>query len=674
MTTAPHAFQKSKQMADAIRVLSMDAVQKANSGHPGMPMGMADVATVLASSFLKFHPKDPTWQDRDRLILSAGHGSMLLYALNYLTGYDKMTMDQIRDFRQLNSVCDGHPEYHPALGIEMTTGPLGQGLATSVGIALGERILNARLSDDLVDHYTYVIAGDGCLMEGISQEAISLAGHLGLGKLVVLFDDNEITIDGATSLSTSDDTTARFKASNWHVQSIDGHDHQAIFDAITAAKDHDSQPSLICCRTQIAFGSPNKSGTSNAHGAPLGDDEIAATRESLGWPHPPFEIPENLLTEWRSVWTKNQDTYEAWQNNLNSADETTKSFINGQSRQDQAQATKDALFDLMEKHTKERPKIATRKASGMALDVLKATRTDLIGGSADLTGSNNTKTKVSVDIAPHSFAGNYINYGVREHAMAAAMNGLALHGNLIPYGGTFLVFTDYARPAIRLSALMKQQVIYVMTHDSIGLGEDGPTHQPIEHLASLRAMPNVNVLRPCDAVETAECWMMALEDQSRPTILALSRQSTPTHRHVYAYGENLSSCGGYEIRAEAENEDLSYCLVATGTEVEIALETQKKLEDKGLFGRVVSMPSVEHFLNQDQAYQQATLGQDKTPNIPIFTIEAASTFGWERIASSKAHCFGIDSFGASAPAQELYEHFGLTPSKIADTILKIVNE
>ena len=695
-------------MADAIRVLAMDAVQKANSGHPGMPMGMADVATVLASSFLKFNPEDPTWQDRDRLILSAGHGSMLLYALNYLTGYKKMPLDQIKSFRQLDSICDGHPEYNPEAGIEMTTGPLGQGLATAVGMALAEQLHHARLSDRLVDHYTYVIAGDGCLMEGISQEAISLAGHLGLGKLIVLFDDNQITIDGSTSLSTSDDTKQRFEASKWHVQQIDGHDHQEIFEAITKAKDNQDHPSLICCRTKIAYGSPHKQGTSDAHGAPLGEDEVQFTRQNLGWSYPPFDIPESILQDWRRVWVKNEDSYDEWQTHFKNAapdvqnqlcahtysrvadednnqskgakNETSpNSFVEG------FEESMEALFTLIKELTKEKPKLATRKASGLVLEQLKKHRQDLIGGSADLSGSNNTKTSHSDDILPGFFKGNYINYGVREHAMAAMMNGIALHGGFLPYGGTFLVFSDYARPAIRLSALMKQHVIYVMTHDSIGLGEDGPTHQPIEHLASLRAMPGLQVFRPCDAVETVECWMTALEDSTRPSLLALSRQSTPTSRHVFAYGENLSSHGGYVMRAEPDQKESQYCIVATGTEVEIAIAIQKELESEKIFGRVVSMPCVERFLAQDTAYQQKTLCSSHTSSRQqsahqksaqdvhephIFVIEAASSFGWQRIASSKDHIFSLDSFGASAPAKDLYKHFGLTAPLLADLIRK----
>ncbi len=664
MLTSNHTFQKSKKMADAIRVLAMDAVERAQSGHPGMPMGMADVATVLFSDFLKFNPKDPTWFDRDRFILSAGHGSMLLYALGYLTGYKEMTLDQLKNFRQLHSLTDGHPEYHPELGIEMTTGPLGQGLATSVGMALGEAILNARTHDDLVDHHTYVVVGDGCLMEGISHEAISLAGHLKLGKLIVLFDDNRITIDGPTDLSTNDNTLKRFEAAGWQVQQIDGHDHQAIFDAITEAKNEDTQPSLIACRTTIAYGSPNKGGTSKAHGSPLGAEEIKEVRAALGWNAPAFEIPDDILDKWRSVADRNRKVYKKWQESYLASDFDFKALING----DIPVNWKSELFSLIEDFTKTRPKLATRQSSGKVLEVLNEHLDEIIGGSADLSGSNNTKTSFSTNITPEDYSGNYINYGVREHAMAATMNGLALHGGFIPYGGTFLVFSDYARPAIRLSALMKQRVIYVMTHDSIGLGEDGPTHQPIEHLASLRAMPNLNVFRPAGAVEVAECWMIALETKDTPSLLALSRQSVPTLRNNYMFGENLSSHGAYVLKAAKDAKACDSCIIATGTEVSLALEVQKVLEAQDINVRVVSMPCQELFNQQSQDYQSKTLGGCQH----TFVIEAASPFGWEKYATSSHHIFAIDTFGASAPAGDLYAHFGLTPGTIASKITDIL--
>ncbi len=666
MYRSQHVFEKSKKMADAIRVLAMDAVQQAKSGHPGMPMGMADVATVLASSFLKFNPNDPTWADRDRFILSAGHGSMLLYALSYLTGYSGMTIESIRKFRQLGSHTDGHPELNPNVGIEMTTGPLGQGFATSVGFALGERIQNARISNTIIDHYTYVMAGDGCLMEGISQEALSLAGHLKLGKLIVLFDDNSITIDGKTDLSTSDDVRKRFEASNWHVQKIDGHNHQEIFEAITAAKDNRDQPSLICFKTSIAFGSPNKANTSSAHGAPLGEEEIALTRQNLGWTHGPFDIPDDILSSWRKTWVHNEKAYTKWQKAFNHCDDDVQNSIKGKIPVN----WKTELFELINAFTKETPTIATRQASGKVLEILTAEIEELIGGSADLSGSNNTKTSSSQDIAATDYSGNYINYGIREHAMAALMNGLSLHGGFIPYAGTFLVFADYARPAMRLSALMKQQIIYVMTHDSIGLGEDGPTHQPIEHLASLRSMPNMQVFRPGDAVETAECWMTALETTDKPSVIALSRQSTPNHRHNFVFGENLSKHGGYVLRAEPNGIHCDLCIIATGTEVDLALQVQKRLESDCVHARVISMPCVERFLEQPQKYQEKTLG-DRYKK-PIFVIEAASTFGWERLATSSKHIFGIDSFGASAPAPALYEHFGLTVDAIVPKIKSLL--
>ena len=653
-------------MADAIRVLSMDAVERAQSGHPGMPMGMADVATVLFSAFLKFNPKDPTWFDRDRFVLSAGHGSMLLYALNYLTGYEQMTLEQLKHFRQLGSLTAGHPEYHPELGIETTTGPLGQGLATSVGLALGEAILRARSGEDLVHHHTYVIAGDGCLMEGISHEAISLAGHLQLGKLIVLFDDNHITIDGPTSLSSSENTLKRFEAAGWHVQQIDGHDHQAIFEALTKAREKDTQPSLIACRTTIAYGSPHKGGTSKAHGAPLGAEEVQAVRAELGWDAPAFVVPDEILSNWRSVFERNYTTYKQWQENYLASDFDFKALASGEIPVN----WKTDIFNLIEEFTQSTPQKATRESSGLVLKILTDVLDEIIGGSADLSGSNNTKTSHSMDITAADYTGNYINYGVREHAMAATMNGLALHGGFIPYGGTFLVFSDYARPAIRLSALMKQRVIYVMTHDSIGLGEDGPTHQPIEHLASLRAIPNLAVFRPADAVEVAECWMAALESKGTPSIMALSRQSVPTLRHTYCFGENFSAHGAYVIKDAKNSEVCEGCIVATGTEVSLAIETQKALEAVDIHVRVVSMPCRELFEQQNDDYITKTLGD--CPH--TFVIEAASPFGWEKYATSSKHIFGIDTFGASAPAGDLYAHFGFTPNAIAEKIQLILEE
>ncbi len=653
-------------MADAIRVLAMDAVERAQSGHPGMPMGMADVATVLYSGFLKFNPKDPTWFDRDRFILSAGHGSMLLYALNYLTGYDQMTLEQLKNFRQLGSLTAGHPEYHPELGIETTTGPLGQGLGMATGMALGEAILRVRSGEDLVDHHTYVIAGDGCLMEGLSHEAISLAGHLQLGKLIVLFDDNHITIDGSTDISSSEDTLKRFDAAGWQIQQIDGHDHQAIFEALTRAREEETQPSLIACRTTIAYGSPHKGGTSSAHGSPLGTEEIQAVRAELGWDAPAFKVPEEILKNWRSVADRNLPYYKKWQENYLASDFDFKALVGGEIPVN----WKGELFNLIEEFTKTAPQKATRQSSGKVLEILTDELDGLMGGSADLSGSNNTKTIYSTDITPLDYSGNYINYGVREHGMAATMNGLALHGGFIPYGGTFLVFSDYARPAIRLSALMKQRVVYVMTHDSIGLGEDGPTHQPIEHLASLRAIPNLNVFRPADAVEVAECWMKALESKETPSIMALSRQSVPTLRHTYCFGENLSANGAYVIKAAKNSKACDNCIIATGTEVSLALEAQKVLEAAGINVRVVSMPCRDLFEQQSEDYISKTLGGCQH----TFVIEAAAPFGWEKYATSSKHIFGIDTFGASAPAGDLYAHFGLTPHAIAEKIQLILEQ
>jgi transketolase len=662
----PRTFDLSKKMANAIRVLAMDAVERAKSGHPGMPMGMADVATVLFADFLKFNPSDPTWFDRDRFVLSAGHGSMLLYALGYLTGYPDMTLDQLKHFRHLHSLTPGHPEYHPEVGIETTTGPLGQGLGNAVGMALAESILRARFGASLVDHFTYCVVGDGCLMEGISQEAISFAGHLGLGRLIVLFDDNKISIDGPTSLSTSEDTLKRFEACGWHVQSIDGHNQQEIFEALTLAKAIEEKPSLIACRTTIGFGSPNKGGTADVHGSPLGPEEVLEVRKTLGWTEPAFEIPSYLLKTWREAPLRNDTVYQQWQKNFEQSPASFKESI-----VDILPPTwKAPLFELIERFVTEAPLKATRQSSGMTLDILTQAVPNLIGGSADLTGSNNTKASLAQVVTRTQPNGNYIHYGVREHAMGAIMNGIAHHKGLIPYGGTFLVFTDYCRPAIRLSALSEERVIYVMTHDSIGLGEDGPTHQPIEHLASLRAIPNLNVFRPADAVEVVESWLLALESLKTPSILALSRQNVPTLRHTYVYGENLTAYGAYIIRNEPENKKPDVCLIATGSEVSLAIEVQKILETQKIFSRVVSMPCRRLFELQSPDYQQATLGTCAQR----FVIEAASPFGWEKYATSSNHIFGITTFGASAPYIDLYVHFGLTPQPIADRILAILHQ
>ncbi len=648
---------KYEKMAHAIRFLSMDAVQKSNSGHPGMPMGMADVATVLFADFLKFNPKESKWADRDRFVLSAGHGSMLLYSLLYLTGYKDMTLDQIKNFRQLGSKTAGHPEFDHAEGIETTTGPLGQGLGNVVGMALAESIQAARFGKDLVDHYTYTIVGDGCLMEGISQESISFAGHQKLNKLIVLFDDNKITIDGATDLSTSEDHRKRFEACGWDVQKINGHSADEIRAAIKKAKASD-KPSLIACETTIGYGSPNKAGTSKTHGSPLGDEEIAATREALNWPYKPFDIPADILSEWRSLGEKNQRSYDDWSTRLKNSDKR-KEFT--RLLNDTLPENWDkSLQDLCHKISEEKPKIATRKSSEMVLDALSVSIPELLGGSADLTGSNNTKAKTMQPITPDNKQGDYIYYGIREHAMAAIMNGMALHKGVIPYGGTFMCFSDYCRPSIRLSALMQQRVIYIMTHDSIGLGEDGPTHQPIEHLASLRAMPNLTVFRPADTIETAEAWEHALKNQKGPSLLALSRQGLPTVRRYL--GENESSKGGYILR-DAENAQVT--LIATGSEISLAIDIQEDLKTKSIKAKVVSMPSTDLFDQQSAAYKKAVLGDGLR-----VSIEAASTYGWHKYVGDNGLSFGIDGFGASAPAPDLYKHFGLTVENISTKILE----
>ncbi len=646
-------------MANAIRALSMDAVQAANSGHPGMPMGMADVATVLFTQYLKFDPAWPEWPDRDRFVLSAGHGSMLIYSLLYLTGYDSPTLEDIKNFRQLHSPCAGHPEYVEIPGVEMTTGPLGQGLATSVGMALAERLSAARMGN-IIDHYTYVLAGDGCLMEGVSHEALSLAGHLKLGKLIVLWDDNRICIDGSTDMTVSDDQMARFAAHNWHTIAVDGHNPDEIAAAIEAAQ-QDERPSLIACRTTIGYGAPNKQGTAATHGAALGEAEVAAAREFLGWPHAPFEIPEDILQAWRAAGARHKATVAAWKEQYEALDAGLKADFERRLNRDLPEGLEAAIVDYKKQLVAEPKKVATRKASEMALNVINPLMQETIGGSADLTGSNNTKTADMTVVTRDDFSGRYIHYGVREFGMAACMNGLALHGEYVPYGGTFLVFTDYCRPAIRLSALMEQRVIYVMTHDSIGLGEDGPTHQPIEHLASLRAMPNLAVYRPADAVETAECWLAALEDKDRPSILVLTRQGLEQVRLSHT-DENLSAKGGYVLH-EADGEAQA-TLIATGSEVELAVKARSELQQAGIPTRVVSMPCLERFEEQDDAYKSHVLGNTPTNVV----VEAGATFGWERYVGRKGIIIGIDRFGASAPAKDLFAHYGMTVDAIVNAV------
>lgn len=646
-----------KDMSNAIRALSMDAVQQANSGHPGMPMGMADVATVLFSEFLKYSPSNPHWLDRDRFVLSAGHGSMLLYSLLYLSGYQDISLDEIKNFRQLHSKTAGHPEYGEAAGIETTTGPLGQGIATAVGMAIAEKMQAARYSKDIADHHTYVIAGDGCLMEGISHEAISLAGHLKLNKLIVLFDDNGISIDGKTELTVSDDQCARFKASGWDVQAIDGHNIDEIRTALAKAQ-HSDKPSMIACKTTIAYGAPTKAGTSASHGAPLGDDEIKGTREFLGWKHGAFDIPDSIRNNWLEAGARSGEIFTAWQERFNALDADKKALFERTNRGDLPENLSEVIDATKQQFVSDAPNWATRKSSSEVLAKLTEAVPELIGGSADLTGSNLTKTSELAPIHADDFSGRYMYYGVREHAMAAAMNGIALHGGFIPYGGTFLVFTDYCRPAIRLSALMKQRVIYVMTHDSIGLGEDGPTHQPVEHLAALRAMPNVYVYRPADAIETLECWQLALEKQDAPSVLVLSRQGLPS---LSKYSKENNCAKGAYILAEADNEH-QVTITATGSEVQLAMEAKTALEAENIGVRVISMPCMERFEEQSKEYRMSLLCDSSVK----VAVEAACSFGWDRYLGMRGIFVGMQSFGASAPAKDLYQHFGITSEAIIE--------
>lgn len=648
--------QKLKTMANAIRALAMDAVQKANSGHPGMPMGMADVATVLYSKFMKFNPKDPLWADRDRFILSGGHGSMLLYALSYLTGYEKMTLDEIKNFRQLHSKTPGHPEYDPEVGVETTTGPLGQGLATAVGFALAERIMNARFGKDIVDHYTYVMCGDGDLQEGISHEACSLAGHLQLDKLIVLYDDNGISIDGSTDLSFTDDTLLRFQAYGWAVDRVDGHDMKQIEGAIDIARNN-NRPTLIACKTQIGYGSPNKAGTNSVHGSPLGEEEIALTKKALGWNYGAFEIPDAVLKDWREVSKRNDAVHQMWLNRLNSSAEghTFVDWLSGAYLDDVA----DVIDEIKQAQAENPKNPATRLASGNVIDRLVDVLPNLIGGSADLTGSVNTYKKGNPIISKTNYGGQYIHYGVREHAMAACMNGMALHGGIIPYAGTFLSFADYNRPAIRLGALMKQKVIHVMTHDSIGLGEDGPTHQPVEHLASLRAMPNVYVFRPCDQTETAECWEMALSIDDAPSIISLTRQNLAPQRIEFVE-DNLCSLGAY-ILADCDGEP-DVTLFASGSEVEIAAAAKAELDRQGKKTRLVSVPCMDLLWEQDPEYIESLLDN----NSRKIAIEAGVRQGWDAIIGRDGVFIGMTGFGDSAPAPVLYKHFGITKEAVIE--------
>ncbi len=648
--------EKLLKLSNCIRFLSIDAVQKANSGHPGMPMGMADIATVLFKYFLKYDPSDPKWIDRDRLVISNGHGSMLLYSCLFLSGYNDIKIEDIKNFRQLKSPTAGHPEFGELDGIETTTGPLSQGLANAVGFAIAEKKLSSEFSEELINHYTYVFAGDGCLMEGLSHEACSLAGHLKLEKLIVFFDDNSISIDGPTSLSTSDDVLNRFKSYNWNIISINGHNFVEIYNAINEAKKSD-KPTIISCKTKIGFGSPNKESKSSSHGSPLGDEEIALTRQKLEWKNEPFDIPINLLDEWRSFSRRNIDEKLNWENR-NKEIFSSKKFQNFFLNKLDKNLIKN-LKNFKNTQFEKKTKCATRKASEMVLEVLSESIENLIGGSADLTGSNNTKTKLMESFNSLNYKGNYIYYGVREHAMAGIMNGIALHGGLRPYGGTFLVFTDYCRPSIRLSALMNLPVVYVMTHDSIGLGEDGPTHQPVEHLSSLRSIPNLNVIRPCDIIETTEAWEIAINAKN-PTVLVLTRQNLSLVERIFA-DENQVSKGGYIIK---NFNDYHGTILSSGSEVEIAKEAADELEKENINLRVVSIPSFELFERNDENYKKNVIG-----NKVCFGIEAGVINGWEKYIKSK-NFLGMKSFGASGPYQELYEFFGITKKNLIEMIKK----
>ena len=650
---------KLKDLSNAIRFLSIDAVQKANSGHPGMPMGMADVATVLFKYYLRFNPKNPSWINRDRFILSAGHGSMLLYSLLYLTGYKKIKLDDIKNFRQLNSICAGHPEYEKDSGIETTTGPLGQGLTNSVGMAIAQEVLKKKFGSDLINNKTYVVASDGDLMEGISHEAMSLAGHLNLKNLIVFFDNNKISIDGPTSLSVSDNYKKRFESYGWSFQEINGHNYKQIFNAIKKAA-KSKKPSIISCKTIIGFGSPNKSGKASSHGSPLGDDEIKLVRKKLKWKHEPFEIPEELMDSWREIGGKGEKLEEKWNNILGKKNTKIKEEYERLIKGELPVDLDKILGDEKLKFFQTKPKMATRQCSSSVINSISDALPELIGGSADLSGSNNTKTEGSKVITSKNFSGNYIHYGVREHAMAGVMNGLALYGCLIPFGGTFLIFSDYLKPSMRLSALMKLRVIYIFSHDSIGLGEDGPTHQPIEQLEHLRSIPNLNVFRPADINETLECWEIALKSKSNPSAIALSRQKLP-YVSEHSAGENMCSKGAYVLKNTSDNADIS--LIASGSEVEIALEAQEKLKGLSINSKVISVPCYDLFQNQTENYKDEILGKDTLK----ISIEASSQSGWKSLVGKDGVTLGLSTFGKSAPYKDIYKLFNLT----SDEIVKI---
>jgi len=650
--------KQNKILANAVRFLSIDAVQKANSGHPGMPMGMADVVTILFKNFLKFNPKNPNWLNRDRFILSAGHGSMLLYSLLYLTGYKSISLKDIKNFRQLNSICAGHPEYKANSGIETTTGPLGQGIANSVGFAIAEKILKKKIGKDIINHKTYVLAGDGCLMEGISHEAMSLAGHLKLNNLVMLFDNNSISIDGPTSLAVSDNFKKRFESYGWNYLLIDGHNEKEIFYALKKSQ-ISKKPTVISCKTKIGYGSPNKSGKASAHGSPLGEDEIKLVRKKLNWKHKKFEIPRNVLSDWKKIGNKGAKVEALW----NKIYKKKKGRIEKLLKNNFNRSFKTEKINSI----KEIKSLATRKSSELTLSALTKNSNTLIGGSADLAGSNNTKTNYHKIIIPNDFSGNYIHYGVREHAMCGIMNGLALHSKIIPYGGTFLIFSDYCKPSIRLAAMMKQRVIYVMTHDSIGLGEDGPTHQPVEQLSGLRAIPNLNVMRPADRTETIECWELALKSFNKPSVLSLTRQNLTPVRKKYS---KINKCafGAYEI--SRTNKKINLTILATGSEVNLAISTSHKLAKYKIYSKVISVPSLELFKLQSKSYKNKILNETKYK----ISIEAASTETWKQLVGNNGFCFGIDDFGKSAPYKDIFKYFGLTIEDIVKKIIKMLHK
>ena len=647
-----------KDLSNAVRFLSIDAVEKANSGHPGLPMGMADVATVLFKHFLKFNTKNPNWLNRDRFILSAGHGSMLLYSLLYLTGYKSISLDDIKSFRQLNSICAGHPEYHPGTGIETTTGPLGQGIANGVGFAIAEEILKKKFGKKIINHKTYVLSGDGCLMEGISHEALSLAGHLKLKNLIMLFDNNSISIDGSTSLAVSDNFKKRFNSYGWEYIEIDGHNEKQIFRALKKAQKA-KRPTTISCKTTIGYGSPNKSGTGSAHGSPLGKDEVNLVRKKLKWNHEPFKIPEKILNEWRKIGNKGAKEEIKWKKYYNKKKNLIEKTFSNEFKEN---------FETEKQNIIKNPEtIATRKASEKILTILTETNSNIIGGSADLSGSNNTKTKNHKIIKPGEFSGNYIHYGVREHAMCGIMNGLTLHSGIIPYGGTFLIFSDYCKPSIRLSAFMKQRVIYVMSHDSIGLGEDGPTHQPVEQLSHLRSVPNLNVLRPADTMETLECWEIALKNSSSPSILALTRQKINPIRKEFVK-ENKCSYGAYEL--SRTNKEIKLTIFASGSEVNLAIKVSHKLAIESIYSKVISVPCQELLEEQSADYKKKILNETKFK----ISIEAGSTDCWKKYVGETGLTFGINDFGKSAPYKDVYKHFSLTSENITKKVKEMINK